>query len=656
MESGHQRLRKNPIRPVEYVELASTPLAPVEIALVNPAANNQPVIYIGDAAQSVLTLTLTNQTNRDITLKAAATVPADMDDPGSAAAVYLDFNNLPGVRDPAGLSVSAGTGWRAIFFPDIKLWGLCPASDLLWPHNSAVSITINKVLVSEDAGGATLDVYYVNFDRPERQFHELKLLVYNPPGNKATANITATMSDPVLITPLHTPAIQNTIDLVLVNGQGEPLKAGPNSLFYVSLVYGIAPGYGALMSVGSATPEITVTQQGGDGWAVHPDTTGKTPFWNLRPTGGVVLGTGAAAIAVFEISGITVPSDFVAGPTTLYVQWANLPRYRDGHVHVVVQKRMPKPAISVEAVQDFVDYGTNPVLTWQTMAVPYLQLSYSAYGKGTVFLPLDDGSSLPLQCPDPAAHPNGFVVGDTIRENTTYYLTGYQDAPPPAQQAKGPPIARASCDVTVQHPLPVISDFQATPAVWPFELGAVSVTLTWTVDWVETFGERSLAFSGPGGQSLSVDQTNTIVPNVSSPQAWTLRAMGSGGRSSHQEAAIKTQSVIDYLYHPPRKYKGAAIVTAGTTVPVHTTFELILSDLDHNTFNLTIDYKGLDQPIRNKQDFAAKLADGMFVIPGSGGNPENTLHFRITPGALILADPPSPGTFGIPATLYEEKF
>ena len=114
--------------------------------------------------------------------------------------------------------------------------------------------------------------------------------------------------------------------------------------------------------------------------------------------------------------------------------------------------------------------------------------------------------------------------------------------------------------------------------------------------------------------------------------------------------------MLDYLYHPPRKYKGTAVVTKGTIVPLQTTVEVILVDSSHNTLGITIAYIGLEQPIRDKRDFAATIERGIFVIPDSGGNAENTLHFRITPGALVLIDPPtSSGVYGIPDILYEEK-
>jgi hypothetical protein len=662
LESGQKRSRQKTARPVEYLELATTPMAPVELTLVNPAADNQPVVYIGDAARSVLTLTLRNQSNRDLTLKGAAAVPAEMGDTASTAAVYLDFGSLLVPNDLAGLLVSAGKGWQGTFLTDTKLWGLCPASDLVWPAKAAITITISNVVVSKKAGGAALDVYYVNFDHPGQQFREIKLLVQTPPGGKDEAQISAELNENIVsITPRDTQTIENEFELYLVNGQGVPLETGPDSVFYLSFIYGLAPGYGALMPFGSAVPQVAVSQAGGDGWAVHADTTGKIPCWNLRPSGRVALGTGAADTAVFEISDIVVPYDFVAGPTTLYVQWTNLPRYRDGHARVTIQKRVPRPSVSLQPDKDFADYGAKPVLTWQTVGVRYLQLSYSAYGKGTVLLPADNAIPLPLQCPDPVACPNGFIVPDPIKENATYYLDGFEDPPAAGEQVQGLPIAKASCDVTIQHPLPVISDFKVTPAAWAFELGPVSVTLSWKVDWIETFGERSLVLSGPGEQSLSADQTSRIIPNVPGPQKWQLKVTGGGGRSCEAEAEIKSQSVIDYLYHPPRRFKGATTVTSDN--PIHTTFELILSDIDHNTYNITIDYEGIDQPIRNSENFEAKIEGAVFAVPLAGGDPggkeedrSRPVHFRITPGILVLADPPdSQGTWALPTMLYEEK-
>jgi hypothetical protein len=350
LESAQPRPRKRAGLAIQYVELTKTSVPPVEVAVSNPIADNQPVVYIADASRSVLTLTLVNQTNTTLMLKGAASVPADMNDAGTTAVVYLDFSNLLAPDKLAELSLSAGADFRTTFFSDSKLWGLCPDSDMAWPADGVLSITINKLLVWKAAGNAQLDVYYVNLDQPGRQFRELKLLVENPPGNKTQANIIANVEDPtILITPYQVPPIQNTIAVDLVNTQRTALTVGADTVFYLSLAYGTAPGYGALMAMGSPLPGLTVTQQGGDGWDISVDTTGKTPLWRLRPTGKVALGTGLASTAVFEIAGIAVPHDFVAGPTTVYLQWTNLPGYRDDHTQVILQKRMPKPSVELDA-------------------------------------------------------------------------------------------------------------------------------------------------------------------------------------------------------------------------------------------------------------------------------------------------------------------
>jgi hypothetical protein len=652
MESAGKLPRKSAVHRAQYFELASASVAPIGVGVINPAAGNQAVIYIGDAARSVLTLRLTNQTNTTLTLKGAASVPSDTVDAGATAAVYLDFRNLLDANELAGLSVSAGTSWRAVFFVDAKLWGLCPAADTALPVNAVLSITIDNLKVAKNPGGAALDVYYVNFNRPGQQFREVTLLIQNPPGDKGDANITAHIEsdaggDVVLISPAHMPPIQNAISVKLINGQGTPLQAGPDTMFYLSFVYGKAPGYGALMSIGSAIPDILLTQSGGDGWTVSADMEGKTPFWKLQPTGQVALGTGSAALVEFEISGVAVPPDFVTGATLLYVQWANLPGYRDGHTQVILQKLMPKPSVSVQPVTDIEEYGTNPILTWETIAVPYLQLSYSAYGKDVVFLPATESRPIPLQAPDATTDAKGFVVPDAIRANTTFYLRGYPVAPPPGRQPNVISIAEASCTVTVQHPVPIIKRFEAIFAQ-PLEIGPTVVTLKWEIDWIENLGQRSLILSGPGAQALSPGETSCTVPNIIGPQKWTLQATGSGGRYSCAEAEIRAQSVTDYLYrNPPRRFKGV-----GSHGAYQVTAELTLFDIKHNKLGMTVQSPSDNQAWNETYD---ATVEGNFLVIPSSGDPERRLHFRITPSVLTLSEADARRRVGMPATLLEEN-
>jgi N-acetylneuraminic acid mutarotase len=535
------------------------------------------------------------------------------------------------------------------------------------PANDALSITIGNVHVSKDPGSsAKLDVYYVNFDQPKPlQSREVQLLIQNPPGDHPEAHISASVnSDSIEITPSQVPPIQNTISLDLVNDEGVAIKTTPDSMFYLSFIYGEAPGYGALTPKDSSLPGITVTQPGGDGWDVRPDTSQETPFWKLQPKGKVALGTSASDTAVFEISGITVPSDFDPGPTTLFIEWRQLADYRDGHTKVILQKQIPKPSVTLKAAKDFVDYDTNPVLAWQSVAVPYLQLSYSdgqrtvflpaadgkplplqtdqtkgfvvpnavrenttfylkgykdappvgrepnvesiaeasftvtvqnipsvtlqsggivdydtnpvlkwqtaavphlqlsyaPYGQGIVFLPATDGNPLPLQT-DPIT---GFVVPNAIRQETTFYLRGYKDAPPLGQQPNVAAIAEASCTVAVQHPLPKIT-FEVTPTIWPFVTGPTQVTLKWAVDWIEPSEEHSIEITCSGGASMAPtaplpDKASFPVQQVASPQKWTLKATGSGGRSATAATGVDNPHLEPAASMKTERCKAAAIL------------------------------------------------------------------------------------------------
>ncbi len=647
MKKDHTRGKARDLAAAYDAQLAKDTAAPVDIAIKNLAAQDQPVVYIGGAC--VLTLTLTNQTHT-LTLKGASSVPPD---PRTAetAAVYLDFGTLLDAKALAGLTVSGEPGWQALFLPGSNLWGLCPSADKPWAANAAVSITIGNILVREMLANAAVDVYYANFDQPGTECRHLKLLVQNPPGDKADVRINAS-TDPymVLITPATAPPVANTIHLDLVNNQGVPLPAGRDTCLYVSFVYGTAPGYGALTERGCAVPIITVTEKGGDRWDVSLDVTGEAPFWILRPNGTTVLGASDGQnIAAFEIAGIVVPSDFVAGPTGLYVQWTGLPGYCDGHTCVVLQKQLPEPSVKLQAAYDIVPYGNNAVLTWQTVAVPHLQLSYRAFGKGIVFLPGPHDLALSLQSPDTASS-KGFVVPDVIQRNTTFYLRGYKDAPPPGKAPDVAPIAEANDPVTVQHPAPTITGFAVTPAAWVFEFGPTEVSLSWNIDWREP---RHLTLIGPdqNKQTLRTDATSQTVTSLSRPGKWTLLAEGAGGLRAQAEVEVKAQSVFDYLFRQPRRYKGTNNSPSSTS-----TVEMILTATGQVTINYEISYCGIDTPIPQGASYQAKVEHDMLVVqPPDSLNPLLTYHFKVTPGKLLLVDPTNiPETMYLPATLYEE--
>jgi hypothetical protein len=652
MQSARRPQGKETVRHVSFVELANVPKAPVDVTVFNQAADNQAVVYIGDAPHSALTLMLTNESDRPLNLKGAQSVPPDMNDAGDTAAVYLDFGNLLDAKTLAELTVSAGPEWRAVFLPDVKLWGLCPLSDTALTINGALSIEIGKVLVSRNPGSAALDVYLANFDQRGPQFREIRLVVQNPPGDKVRANINAYLDNEVmLITPLNCPPIENTFVLDLVNDQGTPLESAPDSVLYLSFVYGTEPGYGALMPIDSALPSLAVTQPGGDGWDPHQDTTGRTPCWRLRPTGKVMLGRGLADTAVFEISGIIVPHNFVAGPTLLFIQWANLPGYRDGHTIVILQKRMPKPSVTLQAVHHVVDYGAKPILTWQTVAAPYLQLSYFVYGKGTVFLPAADGALLPFQASATTGDKRGFVVPDPIYQDTSYNLSAYDEAPPLGQQPSAVPIAGSDCPVTVQHPLPNITRFGITPALWPPEFNSTAIKLEWTVDWIETRAQHSLTLHGPDQtQNLSVDQTGSIVVNGRASQKWSLEATGSDGRAVTATVELKPQALADYLYRRPRRYRGAG--TGGGALVVRIAIEVQLYEVGRNIISVTMEFAGTTRNLVT-QNFAATIDGNVLIIPNIG-------DLEITPNALVVKGALVPaGAFAvttiIPNILYEEN-
>jgi hypothetical protein len=170
-------------------------------------------------------------------------------------------------------------------------------------------------VVPELIANAGLTVYRLNFDKPKQQSRWMSIFVKNSPGTRIAAPLTLDLQDKhVRISPKGTSPILNTLVVELTTGElKQPVRAGGNSVFHLSFVYGEAPGDGALTTPDSPLPDITVGPSGGDGWDVTPNQLEKPPYITLRLRGANALGTGTNATAVFTLKNIKVPSDFAAG-------------------------------------------------------------------------------------------------------------------------------------------------------------------------------------------------------------------------------------------------------------------------------------------------------------------------------------------------------
>lgn len=388
-------------------------------------------VYLTQANE--LLLALQNQTGGALQMTGGA--PQNPPPAGGASALALDLSAL--FTDPAqqaGLTVAA-QGWTARYFddPQFPVWVLAPDAAYAWGSMETLTVTVGGLTPTVAAGAYYLTLNLYNAGGNRLSNYTPTLVVSNPPSQHK--DLLQTLGVDVAVNPTSsfdpkTPRInyvgitkrpdepyQNRIQITLYNKSATypivppatPWEATPQ--FTVSFVPATeTPGYFALTTptlLDQFSPSIVSGTQGWD-FAALPGTPRR---WAMTPleSNHQILGVGAQGIAQFELGNVV--TQFVSGPTLMYLQYSNVPGYDDGFAAVLLDKEYAVLSIEYMKVMPdqiaITDYAAHTVtLSWKVNNSTLVQV---------------DEVATPANAPLPGTG-TSIVEADTTR---TFVLTAY---------------------------------------------------------------------------------------------------------------------------------------------------------------------------------------------------------------------------------------
>lgn len=293
------------------------PIANIPLSILNPS-NKKPEIYIGE--QSILEITLTNDTGGDITLSSGSS-PSTM-------VVYLPefFDSSEVAKMKTSLTdwcfkYNAGSAALTLTYT-----GPDKAS---WTQHDQINFQITDVLSNSSATAGTLQINFTNMEGnvPLQTQTPLALSKAPQPGNASLSKVLQTSLDSqgsVFVSEREgqqSDPLQNSLFLNIKNTGAQPIYSGKNiwsgkPRITVTFIYGktsgaLAPDDDRSSPVkGSAwniKAKVVINQTGG--WNVtNPSTTGASPHptWVLEPsnTNKEIIGSGANANVTFSFDHI----------------------------------------------------------------------------------------------------------------------------------------------------------------------------------------------------------------------------------------------------------------------------------------------------------------------------------------------------------------
>lgn len=357
-------------------------VAALTLTLENPQKMQEIFIGPDQKANNKLTLTVKNASSAALQLKGGPPVAEPVE--GGTSLLSLTLGGLIEATQFEHLDVKL-TGWTAVHFGGaFPAWVIAPNADLQLAAGGVLTITIDNVIASGSFRSGFLTVENNNFGALEDDSAQIALMVQNPPRDDKDLKINLEFSGTkdIYVTPAGAPeadSVKNSLKIVIGNPDprnpivpaDKAWKTDP-PIFNLFFVYGRAPGYWALSTELEAnTIDVKPKAVPAPGWTIRPQLQGAYPRWELLPKAHAVLGTGNDSIAIFEI--VNIVSRFEPGATYLYLQYGNIPGYKDGYASLLINKTVPDPHI-IEfgpAVDRVFDWGETVTLHWNTRGGDY---------------------------------------------------------------------------------------------------------------------------------------------------------------------------------------------------------------------------------------------------------------------------------------------
>ncbi|MEM9928699.1 MAG: hypothetical protein AAF840_02665 [Bacteroidota bacterium] len=402
------------------------------------APHQDNVIYrTDDPTQNELSLLLTNETGRDLSLRGGAPGPEGDVNAHSPTTLYCYPGSTFTTDEFANLQLAAD-GWEAQYFADglFAGWALSPQEDLLLANQSSVRFQLRNVVLTKQSpnGQMTIDFYNVG-DFPNDTI-TLTAILQNPPH--AQLNLPSLTSaftndnNTIYLTQARNEPVTNTLSFYLTNTDPSRPLVEPEThetnppvfnLFFIS-----GDGREALTSPKQMTNLIVgVKEAYGDQWKVRKHDQGRIPFWSLEPQAHEILGTGERSTVEFYVQEIV--STTPPGMTLMYLKYQNIPTYNEDFLSLVIHKK--SSLITAFTASPSWRAATGPpvrvFLSWQVKdSIDSLRLSSSTGDTAEV------SEQTNWETPQPPAQSTAFTLaatgpnGSNVRSMTTFQVIDFQ--------------------------------------------------------------------------------------------------------------------------------------------------------------------------------------------------------------------------------------
>jgi hypothetical protein len=339
----------------------------VGLRLLLRAENGTPILVAGRAHTLTLELTVPQTPP---TIVPGGPVREDQARTSATPRLYLIFGTLLHAKALEALSVTA-PGWEPKYFGDpTPSWTLTPRAGLTLTAGQTIAVTIANV-VCRDAQDGQLIVDYYNFGVPDGSIG-LPLAVRRSTAREL--RLDARLVDPsavVFISEEGGEPIQNRVSIIIANPSPTDSLAPRGTTppqpptFRITCSCGDAPGYGAVTTPQKAADirldEATYKEEYASLWKIGYNPQAIPPYVTLtaEPSNAEVLGAGGSGTVQLTLTNIV--TELAPGVAQIYVEWRDIPGWRDGSTAVPIRKVSRTKIAAFAADRTIVDFGRGPV-------------------------------------------------------------------------------------------------------------------------------------------------------------------------------------------------------------------------------------------------------------------------------------------------------